>query len=316
MADAQDSGIRRSFSLPNLNNSNTSTANLPTPRQRAGSFLETEPNTIDPRVRTILEILEMDDSDDDDVDMGLFDDDDSDSEQSHTLLYPQNSINEQECELCLATSFFSSRVCCNYNACNECLKTYISLKVQEAKVHIQCPNDQCKNHINRFEIQDLLDVSLRQKFDKFLIDANSDPCEKTCPSCSAAYRVTSEQLAAKDLTGLKVTCTKCELEWCFLCHAPYHADLTCKQFRKGDKQLKKWAKEVEHGKGNSKRCNAQKCPKCKVSDPSQNFLIQYLIDSCSLCKLIISLSLFFSFYKINLTVFFVSFHESLDLSMF
>jgi hypothetical protein len=37
-------------------------------------------------------------------------------------------------------------------------------------------------------------------------------------------------------------------------------DLTCKQYRKGDRLLKTWAKETNHG-----QVNAQRCPRCSVS---------------------------------------------------
>lgn len=44
-----------------------------------------------------------------------------------------------------------------------------------------------------------------------------------------------------------------------MCHSPWHQQLTCQQYRQGDKLLKLWAKQLNQG-----QLNAQRCPKCKV----------------------------------------------------
>jgi len=63
----------------------------------------------------------------------------------------------------------------------------------------------------------------------------------------------------EDKYGVRVTCAECQLDWCFPCHAPWHAQMKCVEFRRGDKLLKAWAREQHYG-----QANAQKCPKCKV----------------------------------------------------
>ncbi|CAG2114548.1 unnamed protein product, partial [Medioppia subpectinata] len=57
----------------------------------------------------------------------------------------------------------------------------------------------------------------------------------------------------------RVQCTECQFYWCFKCHSPWHSELSCKQYRKGDRLLKTWAKETNHG-----QVNAQKCPRCGI----------------------------------------------------
>ena len=61
----------------------------------------------------------------------------------------------------------------------------------------------------------------------------------------------------------KVQCVECNLIWCFQCHSPWHDGIQCKEFRRGDRMLKKWAREVHYGQH-----NAQQCPSCKVEDRS------------------------------------------------
>ncbi|XP_005110944.1 uncharacterized protein LOC101861007 [Aplysia californica] len=176
-------------------------------------------------------------------------------------LYPHHPTRYMECEICLSKSNFWSRFCCHFKVCNECVDTYITLKVQEAVVHIECPNDKCRGYIHRNEIRDRLSDELKHKFDKFLVDANKDPCKKTCPACSSVHTIDPDALTTKKKrkNGLKVQCSECHLQWCFLCQAPFHTGVTCKQYRKGDEMVRKWAKEVKHGK-----FNAQRCPKCKT----------------------------------------------------
>lgn len=60
---------------------------------------------------------------------------------------------------------------------------------------------------------------------------------------------------------LPVTCDACALKWCFACHAPWHEDVTCAEYLKGDKQFIQWTTERE---ANQDQRNAQQCPKCKV----------------------------------------------------
>lgn len=57
----------------------------------------------------------------------------------------------------------------------------------------------------------------------------------------------------------QVVCPECFLVWCFPCQAPWHENVSCKEYRTGDKLLRKWAQSHVHG-----QANAQKCPKCKV----------------------------------------------------
>jgi hypothetical protein len=76
----------------------------------------------------------------------------------------------------------------------------------------------------------------------------------------------------------QVQCSECSLVWCFRCSAPWHENLTCKQFIKGDKLLLKWINQK-----NEEQWNARKCPKCssliqRAGGMSYSeFLFNYLI---------------------------------------
>ena len=137
--------------------------------------------------------------------------------------------------------------------------SYITIQVEEARVKVSCPNDACDRYVHRDEIIVRLSGPTKEKFFRFLVDANKEINVKTCPKCSSVMTVDKEKVTKPDKMGVMVVCEDCELEWCFVCQAPFHEKLSCKQYRRGDKLLHQWAKENHFG-----QTNAQKCPKCKV----------------------------------------------------
>nr|XP_051711317.1 E3 ubiquitin-protein ligase RNF217 isoform X3 [Oryctolagus cuniculus] len=78
---------------------------------------------------------------------------------------------------------------------------------------------------------------------------------KPLPCCKKA--VCEECL--KVYLSSQIQCPTCQFVWCFKCHSPWHEGVNCKEYKKGDKLLRHWASEIEHGQR-----NAQKCPKCKI----------------------------------------------------
>jgi E3 ubiquitin-protein ligase RNF217 len=225
------------------------------------------------------------DADDDDEDVNyedLFDDDDDfdedfddDDEGARVDVpsYPCGDTMAAECFICYSDTSLRPRLCCSLPACDECMTSYLSTKVEERVVKVVCLNNECSSYIHRDEILARLPEELKVKYYQYLVEANKDPNVKTCPRCSHIHkrvktkstddrhvqRKNSRKLRDKDKN--MIACPSCEQKWCFECHAPWHEGLSCRDFRKGDKLLMAWAKtqRVERG------INAQKCPKCRVS---------------------------------------------------
>lgn len=184
------------------------------------------------------------------------------------LLYPFGKVNvSAECEICLSRdSPVRDRSCCQIPVCDDCMKTYFMSLLESGIKRMQCISSQCSKFAHVDEIMCRLPADLKDKYYKYLVDANNDPLVKTCPKCSFVQNITKEELEAykkkrkKKKLGILVVCQDCKLEWCFICHAPWHREgVTCKEFQKGDKLVRNWAKEFHFG---SK--NAERCPKCKV----------------------------------------------------
>ncbi|CAF3714936.1 unnamed protein product [Rotaria sordida] len=219
-----------------------------------------------------------DDDDDDDDDDNDDDDDDNksiSSELDHTIDEENSDINPisilpnhhitlfetlSECAICCDMKRLQNRSCCNFYACSTCLNIYVEQQIKQGIVSIQCPNQQCKIYMHRDEINKrCISPELRQKFTRYLVDANRSNNIKTCPRCSNIHEIDPEVFRTMRRAPTKVQCVECNLIWCFQCHSPWHDGIQCKEFRRGDRMLKKWAREVHYGQH-----NAQQCPCCKV----------------------------------------------------
>jgi len=170
----------------------------------------------------------------------------------------------EECYVCLEVVKLDKRPCCGLPICEDCTKKYVETQLLEAGVfRIGCPNFACGKFIFQEEIREVLRFTpgLRDRYDRWLVDANADPRRKTCPRCSRITEMETAQpldrRAAK--YGVQVDCPECEFTWCFPCQSPWHDGVTCAKNRAGDKLLKKWAHQKIHSEH-----NAQRCPKCKV----------------------------------------------------
>ena len=186
---------------------------------------------------------------------------DSDDDHEVTPLYEVGPSVNAECEICLEQKTLHLRLCCGTPICDTCMTTYLEGVIRTGKVKIFCPGFCQEKYIHREEIVGRISMEMKEKFSKFLVDANNEPHIKTCPRCSHVVRVELAQIRNPRVKkkGYHVICPLCQLRWCFPCQSPWHEGITCKDFRKGDKLLRKWAKEKFMG-----QINAQKCPKCEV----------------------------------------------------
>ena len=229
-----------------------------------------------------------DDDDDDHNDSISSEQDHTSDEESDVLIEPSSllatsaqnvSLSETlfECTICGELRRLLKRPCCDFSACTSCLTTYVEQQVRQGIIRMQCPNHQCHIYMHRDEIHKRCTCpELRQKFTRFLLETNRSINVKTCPRCSFIHeigtrtshshsrcntnlRLDLELCRSMHRTPTKVQCVECSLIWCFQCHSPWHDGIQCKEFRRGDRMLKKWAREVHYGQQ-----NAQQCPSCKV----------------------------------------------------
>ncbi len=197
-------------------------------------------------------------------DLDDLDEDDQQQVESSTPAPPPYPVGDRvltTCEVCLDVKDLFLRTCCRFPVCEDCVTQYFTVQVQQGISKIECLNFKCTKYVHRDEILARLDKVDKEKFYRFLVEANKEPHIKTCPQCCQIMTLEPGILDMSKIKkkGLKVVCPSCFIVWCFPCQAPWHEGVNCKDFRKGDRLLRKWAKEHHYG-----QANAQKCPKCKV----------------------------------------------------
>uniref|UniRef100_A0A8C4KLS0 E3 ubiquitin-protein ligase RNF217 n=1 Tax=Dromaius novaehollandiae TaxID=8790 RepID=A0A8C4KLS0_DRONO len=166
------------------------------------------------------------------------------------------------CRVCLEEKPIKPLSCCKKAVCEECLKRYLSSQVQLGQADIKCPITECSEHLDETTVLYNLPHDDIIKYKYFLELSRIDSSTKPCPQCkhfTTFQRRSHIPTPAKLENKYKIQCPSCQFVWCFKCHSPWHEGVNCKEYKKGDKLLRHWANEIEHGQR-----NAQKCPKCKI----------------------------------------------------
>lgn len=152
------------------------------------------------------------------------------------------------------------RYCCKEHVCRNCMKSTVQAKLNEGIIHIQCPNPECDRAVKRQEILGYLSGEMKERYERMRIEAEGDGTKKTCPNCCHITEHQLPKLRKCKEADIKIKCVKCDQNWCFSCHAPWHEGLSCKEYQRGNKQFYKWTK----GRSHTGVANCQKCPVCRV----------------------------------------------------
>ncbi|XP_010624069.1 probable E3 ubiquitin-protein ligase RNF217 isoform X1 [Fukomys damarensis] len=137
-----------------------------------------------------------------------------------------------------------------------------ALGVQLGQVEIRCPITECFEFLEETTVVYNLTHEDSIQYKYFLELGRIDPSTKPCPQCkhfTTFKRKGHIPTPSRSESKYKIQCPTCQFVWCFKCHSPWHEGVSCKEYKKGDKLLRHWASEIEHGQR-----NAQKCPKCKI----------------------------------------------------
>ncbi|KAM5264005.1 E3 ubiquitin-protein ligase RNF217 [Ctenodactylus gundi] len=166
------------------------------------------------------------------------------------------------CRVCLEDKPIKPLPCCKKAVCEECLKIYLSSQVQLGQVEIKCPITECFEFLEETTVVYNLTYEDSIKYKYFSELGRIDPSTKPCPQCKHFTTFKKKghiPTPSRSESKYKIQCPACQFIWCFKCHSPWHEGVNCKEYKKGDKLLRHWASEIEHGQR-----NAQKCPKCKI----------------------------------------------------
>ena len=135
---------------------------------------------------------------------------------------------------------------CSHKFCDNCLTTYLTLKITEADVrHLSCPD--CETGLDLQLIFKLVGLELYEKYLKFkeVKELEKEVYVKWCPQpdCNG-YDVANPE-------NYNLICKECKHQYCYSCSQPWHTG-KCKITE--DPKFRKWARAE----------GIRICPKCKT----------------------------------------------------
>ncbi len=143
---------------------------------------------------------------------------------------------------------------CGHRYCQACLEAHFKTLIEDGKVNseeFKCPDPNCSETPEIFELQNLL---TREVFDKYLqflalSEIKNDSNLRWCPNKACGQPI------LWDPEIQKVDCPACHTTFCFLCKQPWHEGSNCPiVLTKEDKEFVKYIK----GQGT----RTKPCPKC------------------------------------------------------
>jgi len=185
--------------------------------------------------------------------------DDEERGNEEEFNFERGPLVVEDCSICHSQAESTySRQCCGTLICDECITMYIETSISDGRALVKCPGHKCDRFINKNEVcyHIRLNMDLVDKYLRYLANANNEPGTKTCPHCCFITKLDEPESTKY---GIQIVCQQCSFHWCFNCHGPEHPSMTCKAADQNQYCLKQWAKKLEKGQK-----NARKCPKCKV----------------------------------------------------
>ena len=231
------------------------TDHLPVPHVR-------RPTPVPPR--TFVHFPELDDYDSPDTDDTDWTDDDDYYVEGPSPAEITPVQEYAECTVCLSVEWAPSALkCCGKKVCKDCMKQMVTTNIDSGIIEMSCPHPGCDGYLSYNDVRVILktDQAYWEKYVRFCDARSESETEKVCPRCATltVHKVPRRLFGPRE-ADVKVTCSKCSLEWCFYCHCPWHDGVSCKQHQNGDKEFKQWIKG-RNGKGVS---NGHHCPSCKI----------------------------------------------------
>lgn len=115
----------------------------------------------------------------------------SDDDEQRENLYLNSSTRQKSstnrlvsCPICLESTSLQTSPCCTFSCCLSCWHSHISTILNDGRIQISCPGNECNKYLPREIILSLirLDLNLQERYLKLYVIANQTPFSKTCAS--------------------------------------------------------------------------------------------------------------------------------------
>ncbi|KAK1355008.1 Atp-dependent rna helicase deah12, chloroplastic [Heracleum sosnowskyi] len=137
-----------------------------------------------------------------------------------------------KCGICAHRKPFSNAFAikgCNHWYCSDCIRQYVTLKIQDNIPRIYCPVSDCGGRLEPEHCRSILPSKMFGRWGDALLEAVIPDCDKFyCPSknCSALL-VKGHDF--KDI--VKSECPVCHKLFCAKCKVPWHSRIKCGEFQ-------------------------------------------------------------------------------------
>lgn len=145
-----------------------------------------------------------------------------------------------KCNICLeeydSQDFFCNKPC-DHSHCTDCVKTHMKVSLNARKFPFVCPGEGCDAVIPTDDCERLLPEELLPQYVKLEVESCIPDKQKyycPYPNCSALLILDEEnmQLALGETSAVtEAECPECFRLLCAKCQVPWHASMTCEQFR-------------------------------------------------------------------------------------
>eukprot|EP01097_Dermamoeba_algensis_P004088 TRINITY_DN2731_c0_g1_i1.p1 TRINITY_DN2731_c0_g1~~TRINITY_DN2731_c0_g1_i1.p1 ORF type:complete len:314 (+),score=37.60 TRINITY_DN2731_c0_g1_i1:86-1027(+) len=161
------------------------------------------------------------------------------------------------CSICTISKENGMKLSCGHIFCHACLKEYVRMKIFTGGVlDITCMDIHCRLPFSDDDIERIVeeDAFLKYKDFKFsashILDTNTRWCP--VPDCNT--------LVSKKDRSSRMTCSKCCTDFCFDCNEKWHPTVTCSEYMKELKKMKK----IDVKSEKLKQTAGRKCPGCSI----------------------------------------------------
>ncbi|CAM4769681.1 unnamed protein product [Rotaria magnacalcarata] len=194
----------------------------------------------------------------------------------------------ETCVLCyheFTSEQFEQLTLCSHSYCRTCLRSYLRLEITEARITLNCPQNDCPERIHPCDISRILENNpdLISKYEQFMVRRVLQSITDTrwCPAPDCGFALIASGYASCP----EIQCLRpgCNTSFCYHCKAAWHPNKTCE-----DAAREKTSSKIRSGSFISLASAQQKdeikqCPRCqasivKMDDGSCNHM------TCPICE--------------------------------
>jgi IBR domain, a half RING-finger domain/Proteasome stabiliser len=163
------------------------------------------------------------------------------------------------CDICYTDSLRNDEIYslrCLHFFCHECWKTYLEVKVTEGRNELlkaRCASEKCNHRITKSDIE-ILNPALISNWKKQLLEDSMSRSREfaSCPGVDCPMVMHSS-----DGNVSSVSCTNCNMTFCFQCRNPPHVPASCLSYRQMNHLLSSHRYWIFK--------NTKPCPNCNSS---------------------------------------------------